>query len=113
TCHDQSAVGQTFLFAIVGMANRNVCPNIAITRCRKEKPMNGIFESTIFWIGLVGVIVIAGFVINYVMGSLANARVHEQCRYPHRVANELPRVLHTTDRDEVLELKSETELKEN
>ena len=72
--------------------------------------MNGLFDSAFFWVGLAIVVAVALYAINSIFGGLFNARGQEQAKYPHRVATDLPRELHTKDRHEVLELKDETEM---
>jgi hypothetical protein len=60
-----------------------------------------------------GLVVFAAFVVlvvEQVARRLVNCCAADANRYPHRVANELPRTLHKPDHDEVLELKDETEL---
>ena len=72
--------------------------------------MDELLNSTFFWVG-VGLLAIAAvYFINMIFGGLFNARSQEQAKFPHRVATDLPRELHTKDRDEVLELKDETEI---
>jgi len=72
--------------------------------------MDALFESVIFWVGVAIFGVVAVYAINRFLGGLAEARSQEQAKYQHRVANELPRELHTKDRDEVLDLKSQKEI---
>lgn len=74
--------------------------------------MNELLDSAIFWVLVVIFAAVAIYAVNAFFGRLADARSQEQSRYPHRVANELPRELHTKDRDEVLDLKDQTETPE-
>jgi len=63
--------------------------------------------NTILWIGLCGLIILSLFAIDRLVRLLFNRFYNAQQNYPHRVANELPRVLHKSDRDEVLDLADE------
>lgn len=72
--------------------------------------MSEIFQSTLFWVGLVAFVLIGAFVIDQIFRRMVNRNTEESAQYPHRVANELPRVLHKSDHDEVIELKDQTEI---
>lgn len=72
--------------------------------------MNELMQSAVFWGGLVLIIAACAVVFDQIFRRMVNWQIPEAARYPHRVANELPRILHRGDHDEVMELKDETEL---
>jgi hypothetical protein len=73
----------------------------------KEAPM---FDNPLFWAGLAAVAVAIVYGIDRLFRTVVNRSNADAGRYPHRVAKQLPRTLHTPDHDEVLDLKDETEL---
>ncbi|QVL33493.1 hypothetical protein KIH39_06165 [Telmatocola sphagniphila] len=70
--------------------------------------MEKLLESTLFWIVVAILFAIALVAINFLMRKVADQQTGDPSRYPHRVANQLPRELHTSDRDEVLDLEDPT-----
>jgi hypothetical protein len=69
-----------------------------------------VTNSPLFWIGLGAVVVGIAVMIDYIWRGVFNRLVGDERRYPHRIATQLPRVLHKADHDEVLALKDETEI---
>jgi hypothetical protein len=53
---------------------------------------------------LIAGVVTAAWLVNLVFRSIFRHRVNTEPHFAHRVANELPRILHKSDHDEVLEL---------
>jgi hypothetical protein len=67
-------------------------------------------NSPLLWIGLGVVVVGIAVTIDYIWRGVFNRLVGDERRYPHRIATQLPRVLHKADHDEVLALKDESEM---
>ncbi|MCE9529618.1 MAG: hypothetical protein K8T89_00530 [Planctomycetes bacterium] len=58
----------------------------------------------LMWIGLLAIIAIAFVVVDRLVRWLINRFTKPQEVYPHRVATELPRVLHKADHDEIVDM---------
>jgi hypothetical protein len=62
------------------------------------------------WAGLAAITVLGALAIDRMIRLLVNQFTRTQSSYPHRVANQLPRVLHKGDHDEVLEMTDDREV---